>query len=153
MSADLDALVEQMFAPATRLACAVRDADLEESHAVLSPLDDMSKNALCVALAALVPVDSPLNDLLAWRRADEESLAAKVRSRRRAYGLTQGQLAEVVGVTRNTIGKIENGSVPHAETIALLEDGFRRLGSSATATATALAYPGPQDPKIVEENP
>lgn len=79
---DLDALVEQMLRPATRLVCAVQDFDQQESRAILEPLDAMELRALAVALAALVPDDQALEVLLAWSRNEGPISPRKARVNR-----------------------------------------------------------------------
>ncbi|MEV0994614.1 hypothetical protein [Nonomuraea sp. NPDC050202] len=82
MSGDLDALVEQMLNPATRLVCAVHDFDADESHAILEPLDSIELRSLAVALAALVPDDMALEVLLEWSRGEGPISPRKARVNR-----------------------------------------------------------------------
>lgn len=46
-------------------------------------------------------------------------LATSLRERREAAGLTQGQLAEAIGVSRKTINTVENGVFVPSTVIAL----------------------------------
>lgn len=68
MNEILDDLAERMLAPATRLVCAVQDHDVDDAHRLLSGLDVLELRALAVVMAALVPDDATLEDLLAWTR-------------------------------------------------------------------------------------
>ena len=61
-----DALVNAMLPFATELACQVHDWNAAAVAEILRPLDEQGKDALIVALAALVPVGQPLRDLIAW---------------------------------------------------------------------------------------
>ncbi|TYK45204.1 hypothetical protein [Actinomadura decatromicini] len=67
---ELDALVEELLPTAMRLAIVVHDRDQEGAAEVLAPLAEAGDwtrvMALCVALAAMTPVDVPATDLLAW---------------------------------------------------------------------------------------
>lgn len=55
-AADLDDLVLHMLTPASRLVEAVHTGNRELSHSVLGGLSPVEYCALCIALAALVPV-------------------------------------------------------------------------------------------------
>ncbi|MFI7628425.1 hypothetical protein [Microbispora rosea] len=66
---DLDALAETMLPPATALVVAVHDHDVAAAHATLAGLDVLQLRALAVTLAALVPDDHTLTELLAWTRS------------------------------------------------------------------------------------
>ena len=48
-----------------------------------------------------------------------ERLANGLRDRRAALGLTQAQLAELVGVTRKTVNTVENGVFTPSATLAI----------------------------------
>ena len=48
-----------------------------------------------------------------------DRLATTLRERREALGLTQAQLAEVIGVSRKTINTVENGVFVPSTVIAL----------------------------------
>lgn len=65
---DLDALAERMLPPAATLVVAVHDHDIPTAHAMLEPLGVLELRALAVTLAALVPDDRTLTELLAWTR-------------------------------------------------------------------------------------
>lgn len=68
MNEILDDLAERMLSSATQLVCAVQDYDTRDAHTLLSRLDVLELRALAVVLAALVPDDATLEDLLAWTR-------------------------------------------------------------------------------------
>jgi hypothetical protein len=51
---------------ATELACQVHDWNSDAVEEILRPLNAEGKDALIIALAALVPVGQPLGDLTAW---------------------------------------------------------------------------------------
>lgn len=58
------------------------------------------------------PIDPDLDRLRARILATEAPLwGARVRQRRTDLGLTQGQLADLVGVPFQTISKVENGGI------------------------------------------
>lgn len=63
-----------------------------------------------------------------------ENLQNRLREAREARGLTQGQLAELVGVSRKTINTVENGIFVPSTVIALklaraLDEPVERLFS------------------------
>ena len=66
----LDVAVEAALPDAMRLAVVVHDRDADGVREVLEPLaaagDWTGVMALCVALAALTPVDTPYGELIAW---------------------------------------------------------------------------------------
>ena len=63
---DGDRLADEAVQRAQRLACAVRDDGAYEVARITDPLARDELVALCVALAAMVPVDQPVSRLLAW---------------------------------------------------------------------------------------
>lgn len=65
-SADPDRLAERMIPVAAQLAGTVHDDGPEQVAAIIDPLTRDQINALCVVLAAMVPVDRTVSDLLAW---------------------------------------------------------------------------------------
>jgi transcriptional regulator with XRE-family HTH domain len=52
------------------------------------------------------------NFLGGWTSHERAELASQVKTLRVSHGMTQAQLAEAAGVTRQTISNIEGGSVP-----------------------------------------
>lgn len=68
MNEILDELAERMLPSATQLVCAVQDYDTRDAHRLLSGLDVLELRALAVVLAAMVPDDATLEQLLAWTR-------------------------------------------------------------------------------------
>ena len=48
-----------------------------------------------------------------------ERLANRIKERRTVLGLTQGELAEQVGVTRKTVNTVENGVFTPSATLAI----------------------------------
>ena len=64
----LEALAGVMLSVAADLVCRVRDHDQTQIAAVLTPLDPVHLRALVVVLAAMVPADTPMGDLIAWTR-------------------------------------------------------------------------------------
>lgn len=65
----------------------------------------------------------------------KESLAVSVRRRRLARGLTQGQLADLAGVGRGTVRRIELGEATYPQTAFLVETAFSRFDDSAATSA------------------
>lgn len=66
MSRDLS---RQLIGRAMRLAAAVRDYEVGDVAAVITNTDSQHLRALCVTLAAMVDVDKPASELLAWNDA------------------------------------------------------------------------------------
>lgn len=62
---------QRMLDIALDLACAVRDEDRDQLAERLSHVRERDKDALIIVLAALVPVDRPVSELLAWVEWDE----------------------------------------------------------------------------------
>jgi hypothetical protein len=60
-----EALIEAMVLPASRLALAVRSENAQECHRLLSPLDVVELQAMCVVLASMIPVDDVAPELMA----------------------------------------------------------------------------------------
>lgn len=58
---------------AQELACMVRDEGRDAIGAFLDRLDRQALYGLTVALAAMVPVDRPAHDLIAWIDWQEEA--------------------------------------------------------------------------------
>jgi hypothetical protein len=63
---DGDRLAEVAIGRAQRLACTVRDDGAYEVARITDPLSRDELVALCVALAAMVPLDRSAAELLAW---------------------------------------------------------------------------------------
>jgi len=63
---DGDRLAEAAVQRGQRLACAIRDDGAWEVARITDPLSRVELVALCVALAAMVPLDRSVADLLAW---------------------------------------------------------------------------------------
>lgn len=63
---DGERLAEEAVRVAQRLACAIRDDGAYEVARITDPLSREQLVALAVALAAMVPLDRPVADLLAW---------------------------------------------------------------------------------------
>ena len=61
-----DELAERMVPKATELACLVREQDADGIGQFLAGIPEKEIPALLVVLAAMVPVDEPVGDLLAW---------------------------------------------------------------------------------------
>lgn len=64
----LDELTRVMLPVATDLTCSVREHNATAIAALLTPMDPIHLRALAVVLAAMVPDDVPLDDLIAWTR-------------------------------------------------------------------------------------
>lgn len=64
----LDALAHVMLPVAADLACRVRDGDAAGIEQAIGQMDIVHLRALAVVLAAMVPDDRPLDDLIAWTR-------------------------------------------------------------------------------------
>jgi hypothetical protein len=65
-------LAEQMVPVAAALACAVRGEETGDIEEILCPMGVLELRALVVVLAAMVPVDAPVGELLDWISWDEE---------------------------------------------------------------------------------
>lgn len=65
------ALAERMIPKACELACLVRDHDSTAIGEFIQALSDEERTALLVVQAAMIPVDQPTGDLLAWIDFDE----------------------------------------------------------------------------------
>lgn len=70
-------LAEEMTVRALELACVVRDEDADGIARWLEGVREHERTALLVALAALVPVDRPASELLAWVSWDEYGRSLK----------------------------------------------------------------------------
>lgn len=67
---------------------------------------------------------------------------------RRQYGLTQEQLGEIAGVSRQTVSKWENGdTTPELEKLYLLCDHFRISMDELTGRSAAAVPPQPEPPR------
>lgn len=64
-------LAERMVPVAAALACAVRDEDAHAIAGMIAGLSGQETAGLLVVLAAMVPVDQPVGDLLDWISWDE----------------------------------------------------------------------------------
>lgn len=64
MTTDRERLVEQLVPLAAELVCLVRDEGADSIGRFLHRVPDL--RAMCVVLAAMVPDDRPVTDLLAW---------------------------------------------------------------------------------------
>jgi hypothetical protein len=65
-SQDMDALVDEMVPTATDLVIQVRDCDQESIAELLEPMGVQELRTLAVLLAAMVPDQANIKDLLAW---------------------------------------------------------------------------------------
>jgi len=66
MTADMETVREQMMPVAADLICRVRDLDAGGVAAALLPRTTVELHALAVVLAAMVPDDRQMSDLLSW---------------------------------------------------------------------------------------
>lgn len=66
MTGDRADLAEAMVPVACDLACLVRDGDRDAIAVLLAGLTEEESRALHVVQAAMVPLESPVGDLLAW---------------------------------------------------------------------------------------
>jgi hypothetical protein len=64
-------LAERMVPEAIALACAVRDGEAGEIAALIGARTRQELMGLLVVMAAMVPVDQPVSDLLDWVTWDE----------------------------------------------------------------------------------
>jgi len=63
---DPDARAAQLVSLALELACRIRDEDPAETHAALAELQPDDLIALATVMAALIDIDRPVSELLAW---------------------------------------------------------------------------------------
>ena len=69
---------------------------------------------------------------LTWRVASAQDFGRALAGVRDAAGLTQEQLAELIGVHRSYVAEIESGST--VQMIERLLRAFRRMGAEITVT-------------------
>ena len=78
---------------------------------------------------------------------NEEQWIKELREKRIAYGISQGRLAVVSGITREYLNKIESGKMkPSKELLETLHKELARFNPSATETA--FMYPA-SDSKLI----
>jgi hypothetical protein len=92
----LDAVADVMLPVAADLVCRVRDRDQAAIADTLTPMNVMHLRSLVVVLAAMVPDDRPLNDLIAWTRGAPETVPLGEISPKRA-ARNRAALAYAVG--------------------------------------------------------
>ena len=73
-----------------------------------------------------------------------ERLANGLKERRTAAGLTQAQLAEMVGVTRKTVNTVENGVFSPSALLAI------KLAAALSVPVEQLFWIERQDPRPAE---
>ncbi|SDH68108.1 hypothetical protein SAMN05421505_12058 [Sinosporangium album] len=80
---DRDALALHLVGVASMLACTVRDDGPDAAAQILTDLTSEERDALPVVLAAMIPVDVPTLDLLAWHTHPETGPAQRLAKVRR----------------------------------------------------------------------
>jgi hypothetical protein len=101
----LDELAAVTLPVAAELICQVRDGDQAAIEARLTPMDPLHMRALVVVLAAMVPDDRPLNDLIAWTRGEWRPLEPITPERAE---LNRAELADALGI-QDTYTPTEKG--------------------------------------------
>lgn len=115
-------LAERMIPVAADYACAMRDEDAQALGERLDAMDRQELYALVTVLGAMVGLDQPVGDLLAWVEwEDVPSLAclppsrsaASASARRQEYarlrgeGLSPQEAAQELGVCGRTVDRYE----------------------------------------------
>ena len=74
----LDELTHVMYPVAADMVCQVHDRADATVRRILTRMDPVHLRALVVVLAAMVPDDVPMDDLVAWTRATPHELLEQV---------------------------------------------------------------------------
>lgn len=77
--AERDALATGILPVATDLVCQVHDWDAAEIRKTLTGYGEDGLRALCVVLAAMVPDDQPLDELIAWTHEEPRKPCSRCR--------------------------------------------------------------------------
>lgn len=77
--AERDAMANGVLPVATELVCQVHDWDAAEIRKTLTGFGEDGLRALCVVLAAMVPDDQPLDDLIAWTHEEPVKSCSRCR--------------------------------------------------------------------------
>lgn len=126
---DLDRLADAMLPTALDLVCHVKDLSEEVCHEILAPLDRQQLTALAVVLAALVPDDQSVDDLLAWMRVEPESADGPISIRRAMANRAklEQELAAVDRYKRPSAGRLEDYRELRSQGMSVV-DAAERVG-------------------------